>query len=886
MTELEELGLDGTPLTDQGLARLTPLTNLRRLRIGRTKVTEAGLAHLKAMPLIARLELADLPVTNAGLDALQGMSRLKSLDLSGTKIDDDALAALAKLPTLTELNVRDTDVTAEAIARFQQAHPRINVITGKTPTGYSRWEIAIAILYVIAVCSICFYGIHRYWLTWRLLRDGQVRKSPVPAGQFAELPRVTVQLPMFNERHVAERIIEAVCALDYPHDRLQIQVLDDSTDDCADVARICCERMVAAGHPVEYLHRTNREGFKSAALAAGLKSATGEFIVVFDADFLPDADFLRQTIHHFTDPKVGVVQAEWSHLNRGESLLTELQAIFLDGHFVVEQSVRSRCGRWFNFNGTAGVWRRSCIDEAGGWQHDTLTEDTDLSYRAQMKGWKFLYLPTVHCNGELPSTMTAFVGQQHRWTKGLIQSAKKLLPRIIFSRAPLKVKLEAWFHLTSPIMYLVMFLIAAIALPAMFLATPFTDQPDLSLAVGLGTLLLGTFGAATFYVVSQRVQGFSLWGAIFKIPLLMAHGHRHLRGECASCSGSLARLSQSLRPHAQVRGTRRLRSRFRSQTQFGNESEFGNEIAAALAFPGGLIELLMAGVLFACLVLSFQRPFTLIGAPFLLLFALGYAGVGLMRLLDQYAARPRSVHAAAAPWLRPMLARFAVGTVGVALLAGIAVAVVARTSPFPFVKGTSEPVALGLDLTTANWQAYQPSQPQGKSTAIKRIHVERGSLVLGVQLDEHANEGEIFLDLDGAMQALGDSLGEGRLLAFNVEYPPGFTGEIQAYVRDRDGKNEYGSMEIIESHDVPRPVTVVLMPGPRACRPWDTRTRVSTPVPVFAGSASRSRRPERPGEQRPAIARSAGPFALPACGSPMSITSPTPIRRFCPPRMN
>jgi cellulose synthase/poly-beta-1,6-N-acetylglucosamine synthase-like glycosyltransferase/Leucine-rich repeat (LRR) protein len=802
LTELEELGLDGTQLTDQGFARLSPLNNLRRLRIGRTQVTEAGLAQLAHMPNLDRLDLANLPVTDAGLQMLQGMSRLKALDLSGTNIDDDALTALAKLPSLIELNIRDTDVTPEAIARFQQAYPRINIVTGKTPTGYSDWEMAIAILYVIAVCSICFYGLHRYWLTWRLLRDRQVRMSPDPAGQFAELPRVTVQLPMFNERHVAERIIEACCALDYPRDRIQIQVLDDSTDDSADVARLCCERLAAAGHPVEYLHRSNREGFKSGALAAGLRTASGEFIVVFDADFLPDADFLRQTIHYFTDPKVGVIQTEWAHMNRSESWLTELQAMFLDGHFIVEQAVRSRCGRWFNFNGTAGAWRRSCIDEAGGWQHDTLTEDTDLSYRAQLKGWRFLYLPTVHCNGELPSTMTAFVGQQHRWTKGLIQSAKKLLPRIIFSRAPLKNKLEAWYHLTSPIMYLVMFLVTGIAFPAMFLATPFTDQADLALGVGLGTLLLGTFGAATFYVVSQRVQGYSLVGTLFKIPLLMALGI----GICA------------VNARAVMEALLGFRSPFVRTPKFGARGDCDPDQTPTrrrLRFPGGLIELLMAGVLFACLVLSFLRPFTLIGAPFLLLFALGYSGVGLSRLLDQFAARPRQVRTTAAPWFWPFVSRLAVGTVGIVLLAGIAATALAFTSPSLFIQGPREPVALGIDLTTAHWQTVQPNQSAGKSTAIKRVHVERGSLVLEIQLNEQANEGEIILDLPGAMLALGDSLGGGRMLAFNVEYSSRFTGELQAFVRDRQGRLEYGSMQIIESHDVPRPVTVELIPGPR-----------------------------------------------------------------------
>jgi len=804
LTELEELGLDGTQLTDQGLARLAPLTNLRRLRIGRTKVTEAGLSHLKAMPILDRLDISGLPVTNAGLDTIQGMTRLKALDLSGTKIDDDALAVFAKLPALIELNVRDTELTPEAIARFQSAHPTISVVTGKTPTGYTAWEIAIAILYVIAVCSICFYGLHRYWLTLRLLMDRKVRKSPEPAGQFTELPRVTVQLPMFNERHVAERIIEAACALDYPRDRLQIQVPDDSTDDSADIARLCCERMAAAGHPVEYRHRTSREGFKSGALAAGLTTATGEFIVVFDADFLPAADFLRQTIHYFTDPKIGVVQTEWAHLNRADSWLTELQAMFLDGHFVVEQAVRSHCGRWFNFNGTAGVWRRSCIDEAGGWQHDTLTEDTDLSYRAQLKGWKFLYLPTVHCNGELPATMTAFVGQQHRWTKGLIQSAKKLLPRILFSRAPLKVKLEAWFHLTSPLMYLVMFLVTGIAFPAMFLATPFTDhQAGLVLAVELGTLLLGTMAAATFYIASQCVQGYSFWKTLFKIPLLMALGI----GICA------------VNARAVIEALLGWRSPFVRTPKFGARGDCDPDQMSSrwrwrLLFPAGLVELLMAGVLYACLVLCFLRPFTLIGAPFLLLFALGYTGVGLSRLLDQYAARP--VRSAAAPWFWPLLARFAVGTVGLVLLAGITASALALTVPLPFGQGPREPEALGLDLTAASWQTIPPTPSGGKSTgAIKRVHVERGSLVLEIQLDEQVSEGEIMLDLDGAMLALGDSLGRGRQLALTVEYSPRFTGELQAFVRDSQGRLEYGSREIIESHDVPRPVSVTLIPGER-----------------------------------------------------------------------
>ncbi|HEY3901323.1 MAG TPA: glycosyltransferase [Chthoniobacter sp.] len=798
LTDLEELGLDGTLLTDQGLARLAPLTNLRSLRLSRTKVTETGLSHLALMPNLDRLELASLPVTNASLKTLAGVSGLKSLDLSGTRIDDGALAVLAGFPSLTKLDVRDTKLTPAAIASFQQAHPGISVIAGKSPARYSAWAVLIAVLYLLAVCAICFYGLHRCWLIWRLFADKQTRESPEPAGSFNDLPGVTVQLPMFNERYVAERIIEAACALDYPRDLLQIQILDDSNDDSVDIAKRCCERMAAAGHPVEYLHRSGREGFKSGAMASGFKTATGEFIVVFDADFLPAPEFLRQTIHFFTDPAVGMVQTRWSHLNRWDSWLTELQALFLDGHLVVEQAVRSYCRRWFNFNGTAGVWRRSCIEDAGGWQHDTLTEDTDLSYRAQIKGWKFLYLPTVQCGAELPATMTAFLGQQHRWTKGLIQTAKKLLPRILVSKAPWKIKLEAWNHLTSPLMYVVMFLVAAVALPAMFLSTPIAERGDLALAVGLGTLLLGTFGAATFYVVSQRLQGFPLIRTLLKIPPLMALGI----GVCAVNSQAI------------LEALLGVRSPFVRTPKFGARGDCGpDQTPSGWRFPRGLVELLMAGLLGACFVLSFRRPFTLIGAPFLLLFALGYSGVGLLRLLDQYAP-VRRVSAPLPPvWQRLSLPRIVVGAMGVLLLAGVAVMAlrIAPAREANQAQAPRDPVALGLDLTTANWRTVAGQT----NTAVKSVDIERDSLLLGIKLDGKTNEGAINLDLGGGMQALGDSLGRGKRLAFNVEYPSRFTGEFQAFVVDRNGRSEYGNIQIIESHDVPRPVTVALIPGGR-----------------------------------------------------------------------
>ena len=242
------------------------------------------------------------------------------------------------------------------------------------------------------------------------------------------MPKVTIQLPIFNEQYVIDRLVESVCRMDYPREKLEIQVLDDSTDETVEVASAVVDRYAAMGHNISYHHRTNREGYKAGALDAGLKNTDSEFIAIFDADFVPHPDWMQKVIHHFADPQIGMVQTRWTHLNRNYSFLTEVEAILLDGHFVLEHGGRSRAGVFFNFNGTAGMWRRKAIDDAGGWEHDTLTEDTDLSYRSQLKGWKFSYLQDVECPAELPIEMTAFKTQQARWAKGLIQCARKDLP--------------------------------------------------------------------------------------------------------------------------------------------------------------------------------------------------------------------------------------------------------------------------------------------------------------------------------------------------------------------------------------------------------------------------------------------------------------------------
>ena len=296
--------------------------------------------------------------------------------------------------------------------------------------GHIIWSTC----YLSVLIGLSAYGIHRYFIIYLYLKNR--KRPPVPARYFEQLPKVTVQLPIFNEMYVAERLLRSVSELDYPQELLQIQVLDDSTDETREITTACAEELRQRGFNVQRTHRTDRTGFKAGALGVGLAAAEGEFLCILDADFVPEKDMLKRTVHFFTDPKVGMIQTRWGHLNRGYSLLTRMQAIFLDGHLLLEQIARSRSGRFFNFNGTAGLWRRSCIEQSGGWQYDTLCEDLDLSYRAQLKGWKFIYLSDVVTPAELPVDMNGFKSQQHRWTKGSVQTCKKLLPSVWRSQLP------------------------------------------------------------------------------------------------------------------------------------------------------------------------------------------------------------------------------------------------------------------------------------------------------------------------------------------------------------------------------------------------------------------------------------------------------------------
>ncbi|MGO9273293.1 MAG: cellulose synthase family protein [Terriglobia bacterium] len=385
----------------------------------------------------------------------------------------------------------------------------------------NAFDVSILVPYFVLLGILSIFGAHRYGLIYLYLKNK--KNAPKPAGNFAQLPRVTIQLPIFNERYVVERLIEAMARIDYPPELLDIQVLDDSTDETVMVASRLVSEAARSGCPISYHHRGNREGYKAGALAEGMKTAKGEFIAIFDSDFVPPPQVIRQMIHYFTDPKVAVVQGRWTWLNRHYSNLTEVQAILLDGHFVIEHGGRNFSGRFFNFNGTAGMWRRAAIEDAGGWQHDTLTEDTDLSYRAQLKGWKFVYDPTIECPSELPVEMNAFKTQQARWAKGLVQVALKLLPTIWRSDAPFKCKVEATLHLTCNFAYPLMTVFSIILLPAMIVR--FYQGWFQMLYLDLPLFLLSTCSFSSFYMMGERqLYPKDWWKRLKFIPFLMATG--------------------------------------------------------------------------------------------------------------------------------------------------------------------------------------------------------------------------------------------------------------------------------------------------------------------------------------------------------------------------
>lgn len=383
-------------------------------------------------------------------------------------------------------------------------------------------KIVVTVIYSLALTFLCVFGIHRYYLT--NLYSKNKSKLPKPKGKFDKHPLVTVQLPVYNEMYVVERLISAVCDIDYPKELMEIQVLDDSTDHTTRIVRRCVNKYKELGFKISVVHRENREGFKAGALSAGLKHTSGEFVAIFDADFIPPKDFLKKTVDYFTDEQVGMVQVRWGHLNIDYSLLTKVQSILLDGHFMIEQTARYNAGLFFNFNGTAGVLRKKCIETSGGWQHDTLTEDLDLSYRAQLSGWKLVYLKDVIADAELPVDMNAFKSQQHRWAKGGVQTAIKLIPRI-FSRKdlPLKVKAEAFFHLFGNISYLLLLMLLLLMFPMGY----FWESVGWEKVVVLNLFAIsaGTLSFFRFYVITvTEVHGKDWLKYIAYVPVAISVG--------------------------------------------------------------------------------------------------------------------------------------------------------------------------------------------------------------------------------------------------------------------------------------------------------------------------------------------------------------------------
>ncbi|HET9597626.1 MAG TPA: cellulose synthase family protein [Anaeromyxobacteraceae bacterium] len=480
----------------------------------------------------------------------------------------------------------------------------------------SALDLLVIVAYVAVLLVLSVYGSHRYYMAYLYYRHKF--RLPTPRRRFQALPRVTVQLPVFNEMYVVNRLIGAVCALDWPRELLEVQVLDDSTDETSEIARACVDRWREQGVDVRYVHRTNRHGFKAGALEHGLSLAKGELVAVFDADFVPEPDFLRRTVHFFTDPGVGMVQVRWEHLNRDYSALTQCQSILLDGHFVIEHTARNRSGAFFNFNGTAGVWRRETIRSAGGWQHDTLTEDLDLSYRAQLAGWRFVFLPQVTAPAEIPVEMNAFKSQQHRWAKGSIQTALKLLPRIFRAPLPVHVKREAFFHLTANFAYLLMIPLALL-MPVSVMVRVGHGWYEV-LLLDIPFFAAATASVCSFYWATQREIGVTGWRRVRYMPFLMALGIglsvNNARAVVEALLGHSSGFTRTPKHGVRAPGESVARKRYKAAVNFQPVVE----LALALYMTVGILFVLEREVYYSL--------------PFLLLFQAGFGYVGLMSVWE------------------------------------------------------------------------------------------------------------------------------------------------------------------------------------------------------------------------------------------------------------
>lgn len=474
------------------------------------------------------------------------------------------------------------------------------------------------VLYLTASAGLLAYGLNCYILLFlyaRRARETNKRQRQIEADWHpTELPIVTTQIPLYNEFNVAERVIRAVAAFDYPSEKHQIQVLDDSTDETRELVDRIAEELRASGIGIDVFRRVKRHGYKAGALSDAMPEVRGEFIAIFDSDFVPEADFLRRMLPHIQDPKTGLVQARWTHLNRERSLLTRAQSIGIDGHFLVEQTARSANSLFLNFNGTAGLWRKSCIEDAGGWTADTLTEDLDLSYRAQLRGWHLEYVADVTVPAELPESYTAFKSQQFRWAKGSLQTAIKLFPTVLKSNQSLLTKHQAYFHLCHYLAHPLMLLVALLALPALY-----ELRGEISfawLAIISIPLMFATLGPSAVYITCQRLLYPENWiQRVALLPALMLVGF----GICISNTRAIAEAFLGIK------------SGFIRTPKSGASTEISYRTRANW-LP--ILEI-SAGIYAAWTFWCFAKSGNLAILPFLSLYIAGFSLVGWSSLREQ-----------------------------------------------------------------------------------------------------------------------------------------------------------------------------------------------------------------------------------------------------------
>lgn len=477
----------------------------------------------------------------------------------------------------------------------------------------------VLIGYFFALSILFIFGLHGFILLFYNKKYKNV--SHKPKEEFQDEATVTVQLPLYNELYVVERLVNTICSIDYPKDKLEIQVLDDSTDETVQITEKIVGKKRKEGFDIHHIRRESREGFKAGALKEGLKIAKGEFIAIFDADFIPNKNFLKKTLAFFADEKVGMVQTRWEHLNGDYSLLTRAQALALDGHFVVEQNIRNKAGFFINFNGTGGVWRKDCIEDAGNWHADTLTEDLDLSYRAQMNGWKFVFLKDFTSPAELPSEINALKTQQFRWTKGAIETAKKILPSLWKSAVPLRIKVYGTFHLTNNLVFPFILLTAILNVPLIFVKNSGGHEVYFAF---MSIFVLAFISSFLFYLFSQKEIHPDWRKRIVLFPIFMAGSMGFaLNNSRAVFEGLLNRKSEFVRtPKFKMVG--------------GKGTWSGNKYLSRKLGLAVFVELLLAVY---CLVgVASSIYFLEIAAiPFQLLFFIGFSFVSITSIKHAFA---------------------------------------------------------------------------------------------------------------------------------------------------------------------------------------------------------------------------------------------------------